>query len=35
VSASRNEITNETGLRMAVHQFTAEYADRAIAFFGS
>lgn len=26
------EITNETALLLAVHQFTAEYADRAIAF---
>jgi hypothetical protein len=27
------EITNETALQLAVHQFTAEYADPAIAFF--
>jgi hypothetical protein len=26
------EITNETALQLAVHQFTAEYADPAIAF---
>jgi hypothetical protein len=34
VQAQRVEIINETGLLMAVHQFTAEYAEQAIAFFG-
>jgi hypothetical protein len=34
VQAQRIEITNETGLLMAVHQFTAEYAEQAIVFFG-
>jgi hypothetical protein len=33
VQAQRNEIVNETALQMAVHQFTAEYADQVIAFF--
>jgi hypothetical protein len=33
VQAQRNEVVNETALQMAVHQFTAEYADQVIAFF--
>jgi hypothetical protein len=33
VQAQRNEIVNETALQMAVHQFTAEYAEQVIAFF--
>ena len=33
VQAQGNEIVNETALQMAVHQFTAEYADQVIAFF--
>jgi hypothetical protein len=27
-----NEIQNETAVQLAVHGFTAEYADQAIAF---
>jgi len=34
VRADANEINNETALLLAVHQFTAEYADPTIAFFG-
>jgi hypothetical protein len=33
VQAQRIEIVNETALQMAVHQFTAEYAEQVIAFF--
>ena len=33
VQAERNEILDETALQLAVHQFTAEYAEQAIAFF--
>ena len=33
VQAQRNEIVNETALQLAVHQFTAEYAEQVIAFF--
>ena len=33
VLSQSQEITNETALQLAVHQFTAEYADPAIAFF--
>jgi predicted esterase len=33
VAPQRIEIENETALLMAVHQFTAEYADQVIAFF--
>ncbi len=33
VVAVSNEIQNETAVQLAVHGFTAEYADRAIAFF--
>jgi hypothetical protein len=33
VRSSTNEIVNETALLLAVHQFTAEYAEPAIAFF--
>lgn len=33
VAASSSEIQNETALLLAVHQFTAEYAEQAIAFF--
>jgi hypothetical protein len=33
VQAQRVEIVNETALQMAVHQFTAEYAEQVIAFF--
>jgi hypothetical protein len=33
VESARNEILNETALQMAVHQFTAEFAEKAIAFF--
>jgi hypothetical protein len=32
VQAQRREIVNETALQLAVHQFTAEYADQVIAF---
>jgi hypothetical protein len=34
VRADAGEIGNETALQLAVHQFTAEYADQVIAFFG-
>jgi hypothetical protein len=34
VRSSASEIQDETALLMAVHQFTAEYAEQAIAFFG-
>jgi len=33
VQAQRGEIVNETFLQLAVHQFTAEYAEQVIAFF--
>ena len=33
VQSVSNEIQNETALQLAVHRFTAEYADQAIAFF--
>jgi len=33
VRSSANEIGNETGLLLAVHSFTAEYGEQAIAFF--
>jgi hypothetical protein len=33
VQSAKNEIVNETALQMAVHQFTAEFAEKAIAFF--
>jgi hypothetical protein len=33
VQSSKSEIVNETALLLAVHQFTAEYAEQAIAFF--
>jgi hypothetical protein len=33
VAPQRIEIENETALLLAVHQFTAEYADQVIAFF--
>jgi hypothetical protein len=33
VRPSSNEIMNETALQLAVHQFTAEYAEPVIAFF--
>ena len=33
VQAERSEIFDETALQLAVHQFTAEYAEQAIAFF--
>jgi hypothetical protein len=33
VQSVRNEIDNETLLQLAVHQFTAEFAEKAIAFF--
>jgi hypothetical protein len=33
VQSERNEIINETALLLAVHQFTAEYAEQVIAFF--
>jgi hypothetical protein len=34
VRSSSAEIQDETALQLAVHQFTAEYAEQAIAFFG-
>ncbi|MBA3263525.1 MAG: hypothetical protein H0T69_13850 [Thermoleophilaceae bacterium] len=33
VAAQSGEIQNETALQLAVHQFTAEYAEQVIAFF--
>jgi hypothetical protein len=33
VQSSSGEIQNETALLLAVHQFTAEYAEQVIAFF--
>jgi hypothetical protein len=33
VAPQRNEIDNETFLLLAIHQFTAEYANQVIAFF--
>lgn len=33
VQAQRNEINDETALQLAVHQFTAEYAEQVISFF--
>jgi hypothetical protein len=33
VQSAKNEIVNETALQLAVHQFTAEFAEKAIAFF--
>jgi hypothetical protein len=33
VQSARNEIDSETLLQLAVHQFTAEFAEKAIAFF--
>jgi hypothetical protein len=33
VQPVRNEVDNESLLQLAVHQFTAEFADKAIAFF--
>ena len=33
VGSVRNEIDSETLLQLAVHQFTAEFAEKAIAFF--
>lgn len=33
VQPVRNEIDNETALQLAVHQFTAEFAEEAVAFF--
>jgi hypothetical protein len=33
VESARNEIADETALQMAVHQFTAEFAEKAISFF--
>ena len=34
VRADASEIENETALLLAVHQFTAEYADPVLSFFG-
>jgi dienelactone hydrolase len=34
VRSSSGEIQSETALQLAVHQFTAEYAEPVIAFFG-
>jgi hypothetical protein len=34
VRSDSAEIQSQTALQLAVHQFTAEYADRVIAFFG-
>ena len=34
VRSSTSEIQDETALLLAVHQFTAEYAEQALAFFG-
>jgi hypothetical protein len=34
VGSSASEIQDETALLLAVHQFTAEYAEQVIAFFG-
>jgi len=33
VRPASNEILNDTALQLAVHQFTAEYAEQVIAFF--
>jgi hypothetical protein len=33
VQGDRSEIINETDLQLAIHQFTAEYADQVVAFF--
>ncbi len=33
VQGDRAEIINETDLQLAIHQFTAEYADQVVAFF--
>jgi hypothetical protein len=33
VQSVRNEVDNESLLQLAVHQFTAEFADKAVAFF--
>lgn len=33
VQGDRAEIINETDLQLAIHQFTAEYADKVAAFF--
>ena len=33
VSGIRNEVTNETALQLAIHQFTAEFGLQVRAFF--